>query len=232
MIDLVGPDRLLDGLDARDGAIIVVDVQRSFADPAFLGGYGLDAAAAAGLVAAIERMRVLIDGARALGLPVVWVELASDPSAPWESSNWLHGGDPLVMSDEEPCIVGTPGAEWYGVQPADGELRVAKSRYSGFLGTELDGLLGAAGVRWVAVTGLTTECCVASTANDAMQLGYPVLLPVDAAAAYEVRLHENAVEQLALSVAKPTTVDALLAAVGAQLADAEASSVGVTVVGA
>lgn len=220
MIALMGPDRLLDGLDAGAGAVVVVDVQRSFADPAYLGGYGLDTEASAALVAAIDRMNVLVEGARSLGMPVVWVELASDPAAPWGSSNWLHGGDPLVMSDEEPCIVGTPGADWYGVHPAEGELRVAKSRYSGFLRTELDGLLGAAGVAWVAVAGLTTECCVASTANDAMQLGYPVLLPVDAAAAYEVRLHENAVEQLALSVAKPTTVDALLAAVAATVVPA------------
>lgn len=194
------------------GALLVVDVQRSFGDPAHLADYGLDDAASDALVAAIAATGRLVDTARNAGMPVFWIELASDPSTPWGSSNWLRGGDPSVMSADEPCIVGTPGAEWYGVSPAAGEPRILKKHYSGFHQTELDELLRSAHIDWVVVAGLTTECCIAATATDAMQNGYPVLLPTDATAAYEVRIHENALEQLALSVARLTTVSAIEAA--------------------
>jgi len=196
----------LAALESLAGALLVVDVQRSFADPAYLGGYGLDDAASASVVAAIASISSLVDSARALGMPVVWIELGSEPGRVWHSSGWLRGASlDAAMSPEEPCIVGTPGAEWYGVEPAPGELRVVKRGYSGFFGTGLGERLREGGVEWVAVTGLTSECCVAATATDAMQYDLPVVIPRDATAAYDVRIHENALEQLALNVGQIIT---------------------------
>jgi nicotinamidase-related amidase len=198
------------GLDNRAGALIVVDVQRSFADLGHLGDYGLDTAAENALAAAIRATAGLVATARAAGVPVVWVELASDPNRLWGASNWLRGkGFDEPMGDDEPCVIGTPGAEWYGVFPAAGELRVAKRHYSGFQGTDLHALLRSLGVVWVAVAGLTTECCIAATVTDAFQLDYPVLVASDATAAYEVRVHENALEILALTAARVVSCDEL-----------------------
>jgi hypothetical protein len=45
--------------------------------------------------------------------------------------------------------------------------------------------------------------------------GFPVLLPADAMAAYEVRTHTNALEALALSVGRITTVDELVSELAA-----------------
>jgi len=191
----------LAALESLAGALLVVDVQRSFADPAYLAGYGLDDAASASVVAAIAGVASLVGSARALGIPVVWIELGSEPGRVWHSSGWLRGASlDAPMSPDEPCVVGTPGAEWYGVEPAAGELRVVKRGYSGFFGTGLGERLRAAGVQWVAVTGLTSECCVAATATDAMQHDLPVVIPREATAAYDVRINENALEQLALNV--------------------------------
>jgi nicotinamidase-related amidase len=198
------------GLDNRAGALIVVDVQRSFADLGHLGDYGLDTAAENALAAAIRATAGLVATARAAGVPVVWVELASDPNRLWGASNWLRGkGFDEPMGDDEPCVIGTPGADWYGVFPAAGELRVAKRHYSGFQGTDLHALLRSLGVVWVAVAGLTTECCIAATVTDAFQLDYPVLVASDATAAYEVRVHENALEILALTAARVVSCDEL-----------------------
>jgi len=194
------------GLDNRAGALLVVDVQRSFADLAYLGDFGLDTAAEDAIAAAIRTTAALVDTARAAGVPVVWIELASDPDRLWGASNWLRGrGFDEPMDESEPCVIGTPGADWYGLTPATGEPRVQKRHYSGFQGTELHALLQSLGVVWVAVAGLTTECCIAATATDAFQLDYPVLIPSDATAAYEVRVHENALEILALTTAHVIT---------------------------
>lgn len=172
-------------------ALVVVDVQRSFVDESIPA-----------VTAAVGAIAGLVDTARASGVPVVWVALGSDPERPWRASNWLRQGDPdAPYGPDEPCVLGTPGAEWYGVSPADGEIRVVKRGYSGFLGTPLELLLRQEGIGWLAVCGLTTECCVAATATDACQLDWPVLIPVDATAAYEQSLHTAALTQLALNVA-------------------------------
>jgi nicotinamidase-related amidase len=198
------------GLDNRAGALLVVDVQRSFADLAYLGDYGLDSAAETALAAAIRATAGLVETARAAAVPVVWVALASDPNRLWAASNWLRGkGFDEPMGADEPCLIGTPGADWHGLTPAAGELRVAKRHYSGFQGTDLHALLRSLGVIWVAVAGLTTECCIAATVTDAFQLNYPVLVAADATAAYEVRVHENALEILALTAAKVVSCDEL-----------------------
>ncbi|MGP3919640.1 cysteine hydrolase family protein [Nonomuraea sp. 10N515B] len=193
-------------------ALLVVDVQRSFGDPAFLTPYGLDEHASALVEAAITETSRLVEAAREAGVPVVWIELASDPENPWRSSAWFRGGDlDAPPGPGEPCVIGTRGAEWYRVAPAEGEPRVAKRHYSGFIGTDLETRLRAEGIDWVAVAGLTTECCVTATATDAFQLGWPVVVPVDAVAAYDTRLHNNALEQLALNVAVLSTAADLAA---------------------
>lgn len=183
-------------------ALVVVDVQRDFGDPAALGAYGLSDAALSALDDAILRIGGLVESARRLGVPVVWVELGSDPARPWRSSNWLRGGDySAPMGEDEPCLIGTPGAEWYRMTPAEGEVRVVKRGYSGFLGTDLEQQVRAAGIDWLTVVGLTSECCVAATAQDAMQRDWPVVVPRDATAAYDLSVNEAALVQLELNVA-------------------------------
>ncbi|GLY02085.1 MULTISPECIES: isochorismatase family cysteine hydrolase [Actinoplanes] len=179
-------------------ALVVVDVQRSFADPEYIQGYGADLPAVA---AAVDTIAGLVTAARAAGVAVVWVELGSDPDRPWRASAWLRSGDPdAPFGPDEPCVLGTPGADWFGVTPLPGEIRVVKRGYSGFLGTGLRELLTEARIGWLAVCGLTTECCVAATATDACQLDWPVLVPRDATAAYDTDLHQAALHQLELNV--------------------------------
>jgi nicotinamidase-related amidase len=110
-----------------------------------------------------------------------------------------RGGDP--DSEAALCRAGQPGSAFYGPQPAEGELVVAKTRYSGFVGTDLDARLKAMGVDTLVVCGLTTECCVAATAADAIDLDYHVFVAADACAAYEPDLHEVALKTMALNTA-------------------------------
>jgi nicotinamidase-related amidase len=189
-------------------ALVVVDVQRDFADPDRLGAYGLTDATLATLDRTVARIGDLVDAARTVEVPVVWVELGSDPARPWRSSNWLREGDfDAPMSPDEPCRIGTPGAEWYQMQPIKGELRVVKRGYSGFLGTDLDARLRAAGCDWLTVVGLTSECCVYATAQDAVQLDWPVVVPQDTTAAYDHHVNAAALFQLGLNVAVLSDAD-------------------------
>ncbi|WP_105969427.1 cysteine hydrolase family protein [Streptomyces geranii] len=193
-------------------ALLVVDVQRDFADPDRLTDYGLTDSALTALDRAVTRIGHLVDAARAAQVPVIWVELGSDPARPWRASNWLRGGDyDAPMSPDEPCRVGTDGAEWFRMRPAEGEERVVKRGYSGFLGTDLDARLRAAGCGWLTVVGLTSECCVYATAQDAVQLDWPVVVPGDATAAYDLDVNAAALQQLALNVAVLADADEVTA---------------------
>jgi nicotinamidase-related amidase len=192
----------------RRPALVVVDVQHDFADPERLKDYGLTDAALSALDQAVTRVGALVDAARAAEVPVVWVELGSDPARPWRASNWLRGGDyDAPMSPAEPCVLGTPGAQWYRMRPAEGETRVVKRAYSGFLGTDLDARLRAAGCDWLTVVGLTSECCVHATAQDALQLDWPVVVPRDATAAYDLDVNAAALTQLGLNAAVLSDTD-------------------------
>jgi nicotinamidase-related amidase len=190
-------------------ALIMVDVQRDFADPELLSGWGVTPEGLAAVDAAVARCAALVESARASGVPVVWVELAYDPSRPWRASAWLQTGSTDSDTSGFPCVAGTPGAEWWRLSPADGELRVRKRFYSGFVQTDLAARLGELGIGWLTVAGLTTECCIQATATDAAQHDFPVVVASDATAAYTADLHEAALGNLALNVADIRTSAAI-----------------------
>lgn len=192
-------------------ALIIVDVQRSFADPEYLTRWGLTEAASEAIAAAVTLCAALVENARAHGIPVYWVELATDPSRAWRASNWFRYGDPEALpAPDEPCVDGTPGADWYGLAPGEGEYRARKRGYSGFHDTGLEHRLRADGIGWVSIVGLTTECCIAATATDAFQRDWPVLVPSDATAAYDLDVHEKALNQLSLTSSDICTSDDLV----------------------
>lgn len=207
------PQRQHDWLISQGGkpALVVVDVQYSFADPAYLAPYGLSEDDLAEVRETVDRIGALVTRARELAVPVVWVELGSDPARPWRASNWLRGVEDVDrMAPDEPCIVGTEGARWYGMSPVDGDLRIIKPAYSGFVGTDLESHLRADGIGWLTVVGLTSECCVFATAQDAMQREWPVVIPRDGTTAYDRGVHEAALAQLALNVALVSDIEEVI----------------------
>ncbi|MEH0198397.1 isochorismatase family cysteine hydrolase [Caulobacter sp. CCNWLY153] len=181
-------------------ALAVIDIQVDFASPdGLLGQYGVDMGMAA---PAVDAATALVAAARQARVPVVFVGLFTAPdtdSPAWNERMRRRGGDP--DSEAALCRAGQPGSAFFGPQPADGELVIAKTRYSGFVGTDLDARLKVMGVDTLVVCGLTTECCVAATAADAFDLDYHVFVAADACAAYEPDLHEVALKTMGLNTA-------------------------------
>jgi len=210
LVDVEGTVHPLPG-PLHEGALLVVDVQRSFADPAYLPW--LDEAGLAAVDAAVTRTAWLVDQARSSGVPVVWVALEQLPDSPWLTSLWLRGLDEGTWPvPDEPCVLGTPGAEWFRVGPLPGETVVPKRRYSGFLGTGLEAHLRETGVTWVVAAGLTSECCVDGTVRDAFQLGFRAVMTSDATTAYDAQTHTHALSVLAQNAAVVATSASVAAA--------------------
>jgi nicotinamidase/pyrazinamidase len=153
-------------------ALIVVDVQNDFADPA-------GSLSVAGGEAIMPYLNGQIAAALAGGALVAYTQ------------DWHPSSTPHFAKDGGPwpvhCVAGTWGAELHPTLTADAGPCVRKGAngedgYSGFtmldpgtgalVPTELDSLLAARGVRRVVVAGLATDYCVRATALDAIARGY------------------------------------------------------------
>jgi len=197
---LVKTDRLADWIAPARTALLIIDMQVDFGSPeGAVGQWGVDLSTVPAALAAAED---LAHAARAAQVPVIFVGLmtsADTDSAAWSERMRRRGGDP--ESESGLCRIGEPGCAFVGPLPAPGERIIAKTRYSGFHGTDMDRVLKDLKVDTLVVCGLTTECCVGSTAWDAFHLDYHVFVAEDACAAYESDLHSGALKSLELNCA-------------------------------
>ena len=168
-------------------ALIVVDVQNDFADPA-------GSLAVRGGDRIVPRVNVEIRNATYGGAAVIFTQDWHPESTPHFAKD---GGIWPVH-----CVAGTWGADLYpALEAAADAPRVRKGSngedgYSGFtmrdpltgheMPTELDSLLRARGVERVVICGLATDYCVRATALDALRLGYTTTVLGDAIAAVEL----------------------------------------------
>jgi nicotinamidase-related amidase len=207
-------DDLADWIAPGRTAVLIIDMQVDFASPDGVLGAFIDMSVVAPALAAAQ---ALADSARAAGVPVVFVGLSTTPetdSPAWNERMRRRGGDPDV--DAALCRAGQVGSEFYGPKPLPGELVVPKTRYSGFVGTDLDVKLTEMGVDTLVVAGLTTECCVDSTVRDAFDLDYHVFVAADACAAYEADIHAASLKVMELNSAILTDTAAVATAWGAK----------------
>jgi nicotinamidase-related amidase len=146
-------------------ALVVVDMQNDFVDPAG----ALYVATAAATVPAIARLR---DFARAHGMLVVYTQ------------DWHGDDDPEFAIWGRHAVRGTWGAEIVpALSPAPQDLLVRKLRYDAFYETPLESELRRRGIDTLVVTGTVSNICVLHTAGSAALRWFRVIVPVDAISA-------------------------------------------------
>jgi nicotinamidase/pyrazinamidase len=167
-------------------ALVVVDVQNDFADPAG----SLSVAGGTDIIPAVNGE---IEAASAGGAFVAYTQDWHPPSTPHFAKD---GGIWPVH-----CVAETWGAELHPelLVVAGGRVRKGangEDGYSGFsmrdpetgdtIPTELEELLRERGVERVVVCGLATDYCVKATALDATRLGFETAVLVDAVRAVDL----------------------------------------------
>jgi nicotinamidase/pyrazinamidase len=166
-------------------ALVVVDVQNDFADPA--GSLSVKGGAEI-----VPRVNVEVDRALAAGAAVAYTQ-------DWHPAHTPHfaqdGGIWPVH-----CVAGSWGAELHPQLSVRGPVVRKGSHgedgYSGFsmrnpagglpIPTELDSILAGGGVKRLVVCGLATDYCVKATALDGVRLGYETAVLLDAIRAVDL----------------------------------------------
>ena len=96
------------------------------------------------------------------------------------------------------CVAGTWGNEIIPeLSPQAGEPVIAKTRYSGFYGTDLDRILAEAGVTAVEIVGVCTSICVMDTVGGLANRDYPVFVPEAGVADFDPQFHRFALKRMA-----------------------------------
>lgn len=160
----------------KSEALLIIDMLNDFVLP----GAPLEVPETRNIIKNIRRE---IDDAHAAGKPVLYL---CDTHAPDDKEFAKFGWPPHAVR-------GTPGAEVIAeLRPAAGDIVVPKTTYSGFFGTELNGMLRKLGVENLRLTGCVTHICVLFTASDAVLRDYGVTVVRDGVAGLAKEDHDAA----------------------------------------
>ena len=162
-------------IDANRTAVIVVDMQNSFASKG--GMFDLVGQDISGAKNVIEANKKVIEAARAARIKVIYLLMSYEPdlsnSGGPDSPNW-HKEFGLVVMRQKPELKGkilTRGTWDEAVvdelKPKPEDIIVRKARYSGFVGTNLDQILKTYNIKYLMFTGIATNVCLESTLRDA-----------------------------------------------------------------
>ena len=186
-------------LNAAASALLVVDMQMFFLDPA-------SPTYTCGGPAALPAIKRLAAAFRAAGRPVIFTQHVHHP----------NGSDLGIMGWwwEGRCLEGSEAGEIHPeLRPLPGEKVVTKHRYSAFYNTDLETVLRCLKIEDLVVSGVMTNLCCESTARDAYFRDYRVFIPADGTGTITEEMHLASLLNLAFGFAFVTTGDRLIAQV-------------------
>jgi len=194
-------------------ALVIIDMQYLDAHPDYGLGRKARAMGAFDLVAGyFERVRAatsnierLLEAARHNGIEVIHVAIAPNTEDMRDCSEVSR------MLDLRPPKSSPETAILPELQPKGDEMVLHKITSSAFLSTSLDLILHNMRIDTLVLTGVVTNGCVESTARDARDLGYRVILVTDACAAMTVEAHQNALRHLTRTRGNGRTTDEVVA---------------------
>lgn len=189
-------------LNAAASALLVVDMQEFFLDPA-------SPTFTCGGPAIVPTVRGMIDAFRAEGRPVIFTKHVHHPGN-------LDSG---IMGWwwEGMCVEGSPESEIHrAIAPLAGEKVVEKHRYSAFFGTDLEIVLRCLGIEDLVIAGIMTNMCVESTARDAYYRDFRVFIPADGTGSVTEEMHRASLLNLAFGFAFVTEAGRLVSGVRAK----------------
>ena len=180
-------------------AVVVVDFQRGFVDPASpMGGAPM-------IDDAVNNTVPVIEAAKRAGLPVI--ACVNGYHSPRAAPHWkvpsvfdLLAGSTLVELDSRIAAAGP-------------DVVMMKSAPSIFFGTSAAAILTRERVDTVIVTGCTTSGCVRASVIDAFSLGFRVMVPRDCVGDHDQVAHDQNLKDVERRYADIIDRDSAIAAI-------------------
>ncbi len=173
-------------------AVVIVDMQRDFCSPT--GAFGMAGFDIGANQRIVQPINTFVEQLRAAGALVVWIKQLASPRhmSPAIERRLRRAPERLEL-----CHQGSPGAELAdGLVVNPGDATVEKYRYSAFFGSSLDQVLRSAAIQTVVLAGTAANGCVDSTARDAAQLDYDVVIARDLTGHTDAALASAALQNL------------------------------------
>ena len=175
-------------IDVLKTAVLVVDMQNAFVRKGgYLGLLGFDISATEKIIVPCQE---IVSTAREKGIKVIYSQMGYSPDlsdSGGQSSPVWHKSRGLALIRQRPelkdklYIYGTWGANIIEeLEPQPGDIVIRKQKYDGFIGTNLDIVLGTYGIKYLVFIGTATNICVESTLRHAFSLQYFPILVSDA----------------------------------------------------
>jgi len=169
-------------LDAQSTALVLIDLQKGIL------GHTLTPTTAPEL---LVRGLALAERFRAAKATVVLVNVAFS----------ADGGDMLRQRVDETPVIPAGGfpAGWNEFPPGlmqPGDLKITKRQWGAFHGTELDLQLRRRGIRTIVLGGVATQIGVESTARQAHEHGYELLIVKDATTSTLAEAHDMSMKHI------------------------------------
>ena len=174
-------------------ALLVIDMQRFFLDPA-------SPSFTSGGPAILPSLQGLVKVFRKVGRPVIYTKHVHHPDR-------LDAGI-MEWWWEGMCLEGSPESEVHDdIAPLPNEKVILKHRYSAFYNTDLDTVLRCLKIEDLVISGIMTNMCCESTARDAYYRDYRVFFLADGTGSINEEMHVASLLNLAFGFAYVTTVD-------------------------
>jgi biuret amidohydrolase len=171
----------------------------------------------------IPTIRTLLEFFRSRGLRVVYLTLGSKyrdlRDVPERLRQWVR-----QLEHES----GVPDIFWAGnpafavrkeIEPLPDETVVAKTTFGAFNSSPIEQVLRELGVRTLVITGISTNCCVETTARDAADRGFACVIVDEGTADYDEDAHDAALRAFHFNFGRVArTAQDLVAALGAEAA--------------
>jgi ureidoacrylate peracid hydrolase len=182
---------IIDRLNPRRTALVIVDVQNDFCHPQ--GAFAKKNVNLSHVENSVVNLISILEKWRQFNLPIVFVRTIH--SSWTDSPSWLGrfggtGKEFLV------CRQNSWGAEFYRVESRTSDCIVTKHRFSGFSGTDLDLILKSKGIETLLISGVVTNVCVETTAREGFNLDYHIILIEDCCGAYFIEEHASTLNNI------------------------------------
>jgi nicotinamidase-related amidase len=132
----------------------------------------------------VHSINELVGIMRAFSRPVLWVRQEFEPDLRDAFPEMRAKGIRITIKGTQGCEILSELA----VAPSD--PIIIKKRYSAFYGTNLDEMLARLEPDAIILAGINTHACIRTTAIDAYQRDWPVILAADCMDSYDQEHHE------------------------------------------